>query len=115
MLQQVKKELENQNAAVENVALSQENKDDSEETLESLLCKLASASIDDIKAANFGAEAHQENDAIINAKEDEIKTFDDEDADLQIHESILVLFITRSYFVASGSACKGFGKCNRYF
>jgi hypothetical protein len=96
MLQQLKKELENQNAAAENGANSQEMTDDSDETLESLLRKLASASIEDIKAADFGTGDNHTTAPLLvgedEVKEDEEHVFDDAGADVQIRESILVMF-----------------------
>jgi hypothetical protein len=115
MLQQLKNELENQNVAAENVANIQEMNDDSDESLESLLRKLASASVEDIKAANFGTGNNHTAPLLVEedeVKEDKEQIFDDAAADMQIRESILVMFFS-SHCIASGKACKRSGTCYR--
>lgn len=101
MLQQLKKELENTQAQnVEDVSGDnlQENLEDSDETLENLLRKLASASIDEIKAADFSTATSQQNIVLashdkVENKQPKVDGFDDENADMKIRESILVIII----------------------
>ena len=94
MLQKVKDELENaQNEVDEPMAVNNDknSQDDSDETLESLLRKLASASIEDIKASDFNVGKNQLQ--LVEVPHDlELVQTEDENTDVNIRESILVTF-----------------------
>jgi hypothetical protein len=103
MLQKVKQELEiAQNADNEEIVVkenknAQDDADNSDETLESLLRKLASASIEDIKAADFnvGKNCSQlvlsQNESEVVEKNENLAV-EDENTEVNIRESILVSF-----------------------
>ena len=106
MLQKVKKELESAQSAQnysdeanmndEANAEAAGEVEDSNETLETLLRKLASASIEEITAVDFNAagnqsELEQSRQKDTNADKPEMVNFENEQADVKIRESISVL------------------------